>query len=78
MVMTKPAHQGRGAGGMLIEYVCKIADANGEVAYVEASPSGLSTYRRFGFEEKDRVSVMINDEEYVNPCMVREPKKASK
>lgn len=60
---------------MLMDYVCKLADTNGEVAYLEASPVSVSTYRKYDFVERDRVSVMIKGEEYVNLCMVREPQR---
>ena len=77
ILATHPSHQRKGAGSMLIKHVCRMADANDEVAYLEASPEGVSTYRRCGFEEKDQVVVTIKGEEYVNLCMVREPMRAA-
>ncbi|KAF2096016.1 acyl-CoA N-acyltransferase [Rhizodiscina lignyota] len=76
LLATHPSHQRKGAGGMLLNYVCKLADAKGDIAYLEASPVSVSTYQRYGFKEKDRVKMMINGEEYVNQCMVRDPQRA--
>lgn len=60
---------------MLMRHVLDKADQNGERCYLESSPAGVSLYQRFGFEEKDRINVLVNGENYWNQCMVREPKR---
>ncbi|KAF2659978.1 acyl-CoA N-acyltransferase [Lophiostoma macrostomum CBS 122681] len=71
---TLPTHQRRGAGSLLMTEFCRQADASPrkERCYLEASPKGKSTYERYGFETKSRFSTVVNGEEYVNCCMVRE------
>lgn len=73
MICTAPEHQRRGAASMLIRALLNIADQDARKVYLEASPSGVSTYRRLGFVEKDRLGVLIKGGEYINLCMVREP-----
>ncbi|KAJ5377814.1 acyl-CoA N-acyltransferase [Penicillium cataractarum] len=49
-ICCHPAHQHRGAASALMEWGCKRADALGLVTYLEAASTGLSLYRKFGFE----------------------------
>ncbi len=50
---TDPPHQGKGVGSALIEPVLRHADANGVVAWLEASrPENVPYYQRFGFDVK--------------------------
>ncbi|KAH7014177.1 acyl-CoA N-acyltransferase [Microdochium trichocladiopsis] len=74
VLATLPQHQRRGAGSLLMGELCRQADEAGQPAYLEASPSGKSTYERFGFEAKSSFTTVINGEDYVDACMVREPK----
>lgn len=39
---------------MLIKWGCDIAQNHGIPAYLEASPAGLSVYKKSGFQEVDR------------------------
>ena len=48
-LVTDPAQRGRGAGRMLVEWGCAIADAEGVMSYVQASPEGRGVYERCGF-----------------------------
>ena len=74
MLGTLPEHQGRGAGSMLIKAGLDQADENGDAAYLEASKEGVSTYRRFGFEEVDQLDIEIQDQTFTNLCMLRKGK----
>ena len=50
---TDPAHQRRGAGGMLMRHACQEADQLGLPAMLEASPTGMKVYEAVGFEKAD-------------------------
>lgn len=46
---------------MLVEAGVKRADELGWLLYIEATNKGDGLYRKYGFEEKDRVSVDLGD-----------------
>ncbi|EKG19065.1 hypothetical protein MPH_03755 [Macrophomina phaseolina MS6] len=72
LLATHPAHQRRGAATRLIEHVLTANPDNAQYdAYLEASPEGLSTYRRLGFERRDAFVVTIEGQEYETLMMVR-------
>jgi len=73
VLATLPQHQRRGAASLLLTEFCKQADEAGQWGYVESSPLGGPTYKRFAFETQDTFSVVINGEPYTDSCMVREP-----
>ncbi len=50
---TDPAHQRRGAGGMLMRHACQAAKELGLPAMLEASPAGMKVYESVGFENVD-------------------------
>ncbi|EXJ62333.1 hypothetical protein A1O7_02767 [Cladophialophora yegresii CBS 114405] len=50
---TDPAHQRRGAGGMLMRHACREADDLGLPTMLEASPAGMSVYGAFGFRKAE-------------------------
>ena len=50
---TDPKHHRRGAGGMLMQYACQVADSQGLPAMLEASPAGRSIYEAVGFRQVD-------------------------
>lgn len=77
VLATLPKHQRRGAASLLMTEFCKQADLTGHRGYLEASPIGLSTYERFGFQTKDTFNVIINGLPYIDSCMVREPQVSS-
>jgi hypothetical protein len=62
---------------MLMAEYCRHVDDGGQWGFVVASPQGKSTYERFGFETRGRFSSVIDGEEYVDCCMVREARKES-
>lgn len=51
-LVTHPDYQWRGAGSMLLEWGCSVADENGVGAYVDASKAGAPLYQRFGFVDE--------------------------
>lgn len=51
MMATHPAHQGRGAGAMLVAWGAARAEADGVEAYLDATPAGKPLYARFGFRD---------------------------
>lgn len=68
-----PAHQGRGAGGMLLRYGLELADNEGKQIYLEASPPGVPVYQKYGFSEVDRVVVLGG--KFTEILMVRDGKQ---
>lgn len=56
------AHQGRGAGGILMRYGLEHIDADGADGYIEASPAGAPVYKRFGFHAVDRIVLDVGSE----------------
>ncbi|KAJ5490140.1 Acyl-CoA N-acyltransferase [Penicillium expansum] len=46
---THPDYQRRGAGSMLVQWGCDLADKDGVAAYVDASKEGVSLYQKHGF-----------------------------
>lgn len=51
LLATHPAHHRRGAGTLLVDWGCKIADDHGVECYLEASKFGYPLYKREGFRE---------------------------
>ena len=48
-VGTHPDYQRRGAGSMLVQWGCDLADRDGVSAYVDASKEGAPLYQKHGF-----------------------------
>ncbi|KAJ5261294.1 acetyltransferase [Penicillium angulare] len=46
---THPDYWRRGAGSMLVQWGCDLADEQGVSAYVDASKKGAPLYQKFGF-----------------------------
>lgn len=80
MLHTDPTFQGRGAGGMLVEWGTKKADELGLPAYLEASPEGHRVYLRYGFRDLDILKFDMaqfgGEGVYNEPLMLREPSSA--
>ncbi|OCT50388.1 hypothetical protein CLCR_07589 [Cladophialophora carrionii] len=53
VLYTDPAHQRRGAGGMLMRHACREADGLGLPTMLEASPAGVSVYEAVGFTKAE-------------------------
>jgi len=77
LLATDPTHQNRGAGSILLRHILAHADSSGHETYLEAPPHAAPIYRKFGFQERDKVDVDVQadggTEMYRNWCMVREP-----
>ncbi|RDW67265.1 GNAT family N-acetyltransferase [Aspergillus mulundensis] len=51
-LVTHPAYHRRGAGSMLLQWGCELADRDGVALYVDASKAGARLYERFGFVDE--------------------------
>ncbi|OOQ83688.1 hypothetical protein PEBR_36034 [Penicillium brasilianum] len=49
MLGTHPDYRKRGAGSMLVQWGCDLADREGVAAYLDASKAGAPLYEKFGF-----------------------------
>ncbi|KAL4936408.1 hypothetical protein BDV06DRAFT_93617 [Aspergillus oleicola] len=49
---THQDYQRRGAGSMLLQWGCDLADKDGVALYVDASKAGAPLYQRFGFVDE--------------------------
>jgi GNAT superfamily N-acetyltransferase len=80
MLHADPAFQGRGAGGLLVEWGTKKADELGLPAYLESSPKGHRVYERYGFKDLEvfyfDVAPYGGTGVYEEPLMIREPVKS--
>ena len=47
---TKPKHQGKGVGSMLLQWGTERADGAGLEIYLESTKEGKPLYEKFGFE----------------------------
>ncbi|KAF7361991.1 Acyl-CoA N-acyltransferase [Mycena venus] len=50
VMATDPSFQGQGAGSALLTYLTKIADEEGLLSYVDASPQSVRVYSKFGWK----------------------------
>ncbi|KOS43687.1 hypothetical protein ACN38_g5384 [Penicillium nordicum] len=50
---THPDYQRRGAGSMLVQWGCDLADKDGVAAYVDASKEGAPLYQKHGFVDSN-------------------------
>jgi len=74
VLVTSALHRRRGAGSMLIKWGTNLADEQQLPCYVEASPAGAGLYRKYGFEEVDKLELDLRpwvDYGRYNLCMVR-------
>ena len=51
ILTTDPKHQHRGAGAMLVQWGCDVADELGLECYLEASDAGRRLYQKKGFTD---------------------------
>jgi GNAT superfamily N-acetyltransferase len=71
VLCTDSEHQRRGAGAMVVQYGCDIADREGFPIYIDASAKGKPLYEKFGF--RDLSDPMFTSKGLAS--MVREPRK---
>lgn len=81
MLHTDPKHQGRGAGGMLIEWGLKKADELSLPIYLESSPPAHRFYQSHGFEDLEEYPLDLSKyggakQLWTTPLMIRKPKTA--
>jgi ribosomal protein S18 acetylase RimI-like enzyme len=55
MISVDPKYQRQGAGAMLMQWGCDDVDANGQDAFVMASPAGIRLYEKYGFTKVGEV-----------------------
>lgn len=76
LLITHPAHRGRGAGSMLVKWGCDKADRLGIIAACTASADGEAVYKKNGFVVKKAVELDLSpfgyDEIELRRFMVRE------
>ncbi|KAK6443214.1 hypothetical protein LTR95_000038 [Oleoguttula sp. CCFEE 5521] len=79
ILVTHPAHQRRGAGGLLVQWGCDRADVLGIVAVLTASQAGLHVYERAGFVTTKTSELDLRpwgvDEVELRRAMIRQPRK---
>ncbi|KAI9736230.1 MAG: hypothetical protein M1834_001116 [Cirrosporium novae-zelandiae] len=75
LLVTLNAHQGRGAGSMLVKWGAERADQEGLEAWLEASEKGLRLYERFGWQKVTEVVTLGGS--YIESCMRRRSRSAA-
>jgi GNAT superfamily N-acetyltransferase len=53
-LVVHPNYQRRGAGSMLVQWDCGLADEEGVALYADASRAGAPLYERFGFVDESK------------------------
>ena len=66
-------YKGQGAGSMVLQYGCDLADRDSVEAYIDASPRGKRLYERFGFVFTKQQKMPRFD--YYYNYGIRQPKK---
>lgn len=61
MLATHPAHQGKGAGSILIRYGLDAAERAGAKAFLEATPAAVGVYERYGWKGLDEIVMDLGD-----------------
>jgi GNAT superfamily N-acetyltransferase len=57
ILFVDPAYQRKGAGAMMVEWGCELADQMMLPAWVEASPYGHGLYAKYGYEDVEEVRI---------------------
>ena len=73
LLYTAEGYKGKGAGSMILQYGCEMADRDGLEAYIDASPGGKPLYERFGWVFTKQVKLPRFD--YYYDFGVRQPKQ---
>ncbi|RMZ77359.1 hypothetical protein DV737_g4411, partial [Chaetothyriales sp. CBS 132003] len=74
VVGTAPRARGQGAASLLLKWGTERADDYNLPAYLEATKSGHSVYRKYGFDQVDHLPIEISQwggQDFVNSCMIR-------
>ncbi|KAF2218829.1 hypothetical protein BDZ85DRAFT_64676 [Elsinoe ampelina] len=78
-VKTLPDYQGKGAGSMLVQWGAELADKEGLPTRLEATPFGMTLYKKFDFEGLAEVHHDVSrfggPSRYTHTLMVRKSKK---
>jgi predicted N-acetyltransferase YhbS len=68
-----PDFKGRGIASRLVKWGTDQADRDGLPTYVESTPAAVETYKRCGFREQKKLSVIKNNDGYFLTIMTRAP-----
>lgn len=71
IIVTRTEFQGKGAGGMMMQWGVNKADEDGVECYLDATPEGKPLYEKFGF--RDELVWPFFDDVYKHSFMVRQP-----
>lgn len=75
-VGTRPAARGKGYARKCIDYVTRVADADGAPCYLESSNDiNPKIYAKLGFEIKKKIELKRAEKVVILDIMVREPVK---
>ena len=78
-LITREAWRRKGAGGLLLDWGCDQAQADGAPALLEAVPEAVTTYKKHGFrhtrDSKIDCTPFGLEHEVVLAVMVKEPSK---
>ena len=82
ILATRPSYQGRGYGGLLLQWGLDKADEEKTDAYLEASKAGIGLYKKKGFVEMGNIDVDVptgdNSTEQIRiVCMLRKLRQAT-
>ncbi|TVY34582.1 hypothetical protein LCER1_G009418, partial [Lachnellula cervina] len=75
MLCTMPEYRKLGVARLLIEWGCEKADAQGKVAYVDASDAGKPVYMKFGFEQQKPLVLELGGHSITCTSFMRRAKK---
>ncbi|OAA65555.1 Acyl-CoA N-acyltransferase [Niveomyces insectorum RCEF 264] len=68
-----PDYKGKGIASKLVQWGVRKAEEAGLPAYLESSPAAVGVYRRQGFKELGKLSIIKNDESHFVMAMLRTP-----
>lgn len=79
IIAVSPAHQGKGAGSILLKYGMEKADREGARIYLTASSAGYAIYEKKGWKSLDD-TIVVDAEQWGLPnggvsrtvCMMRD------
>lgn len=74
LIATRPAYQGKGAGGMLMQWGVNRSDEDSLECYLDATPEGKPLYEKYGFRELETLKFFNGT--YSHCFMIRDVKHA--